>query len=85
MFSDEIYMTNLYIYGKLLYFTEKCKDNSIIIGAGDTKQLEPTNDLANAQSKTTIWSNMCCSICTLKPHQSFQEPVKLSKGYVFRV
>ena len=58
-------MTNLYIY-KALNFTEKHKDNEIIIGAGDS---EPINDLANTQSKTTIWSKMCCSICALKSHQ----------------
>ena len=31
-------MTSLYIYNKVLIFTEKHKDNKIIIGAGDTKQ-----------------------------------------------
>ena len=50
IFFDDIYMTNLYIYNKVLNFTEKHKDNKIIIGAGATKQLEPINDLTNTQS-----------------------------------
>ena len=48
IFFDEIYMTNLFIYSKVLHFIEK-KENKIIIGAGDTKQLEPINDLTNTQ------------------------------------
>ena len=30
---------------QVLNLTEKQKDNKIIIGAGDTKQVEPMNDL----------------------------------------
>ena len=48
IFFDEIFMSNEYIYGKILRFV---RDNpkKIIIGAGDTKQLPPINDLTNTQ------------------------------------
>lgn len=49
IFFDEIYMTNRYIYKKVLHFKYQHEGSKIIIGAGDTKQLEPINDLTNTQ------------------------------------
>ena len=43
-FFDEVYMTNLYIYGKFLNSTEQHKHNKLIIGAGDCNQLPPISD-----------------------------------------
>ena len=77
-------MTNLYIYSKVLNFTEKHKDNKIIIGAGDTKKLEPINDLTNTQSKTTIWSNLYCSMCPLKSHQTIANTNEIVQKVGFR-
>ena len=48
IFFDEIFMSNEYIYGKILRFVRD-NPNKIIIGAGDTKQLPPINDLTNTQ------------------------------------
>ena len=49
IFFDEIYMTNRHIYKKVLHFKYQHEGSKIIIGAGDTKQLEPINDLTNTQ------------------------------------
>ena len=49
IFFDEIYMTNRHIYKKVLHFKYQYEGRKIIIGAGDTKQLEPINDLTNTQ------------------------------------
>ena len=49
IFFDEIYMTNRHIYKKVLHFKYQYEGRKIIIGAGDTKQLEPINDLPNTQ------------------------------------
>ena len=48
IFFDEIFMSNIYIYNKIREFV-KNNPNKIIIGAGDTKQLPPINDLTNTQ------------------------------------
>ena len=48
IFFDEISMSNIYIYNKIREFVKNNPDN-IIIGAGDTKQLQPINDLTNTQ------------------------------------
>ena len=57
IFFDEIFMSNEYIYGKILRFV---RDNpkKIIIGAGDTKQLPPINDLTNTQQHDQ-YADMC--------------------------
>ena len=49
IFFDEIFMSNIFIYNKIREFV-KNNPNKIIIGAGDTKQLQPINDLTNTQS-----------------------------------
>ena len=49
IFFDEIFMSNIFIYNKIREFV-KNNPNKIIIGAGDTKQLAPINDLTNTQS-----------------------------------
>ena len=48
IFFDEIFMSNIYIYNKIREFVKNNPDK-IIIGAGDTKQLQPINDLTNTQ------------------------------------
>ena len=48
IFFDEIFMSNIYIYNKISEFVKNNPDK-IIIGAGDTKQLPPINDLTNTQ------------------------------------
>ena len=48
IFFDEIFMSNIYIYNKIREFVKNNPDK-IIIGAGDTKQLPPINDLTNTQ------------------------------------
>ena len=48
IFFDEIFMSNIYIYNKIREFV-KNNPKKIIIGAGDTKQLPPINDLTNTQ------------------------------------
>ena len=48
IFFDEIFMSNIYIYNKIRQFVKNNPDK-IIIGAGDTKQLQPINDLTNTQ------------------------------------
>ena len=48
IFFDEIFMSNIYIYNKIREFV-KNNPGKIIIGAGDTKQLQPINDLTNTQ------------------------------------
>ena len=48
IFFDEIFMSNIYIYNKIREFVKNNPDK-IIIGAGDTKQLPPINDLINTQ------------------------------------
>ena len=48
IFFDEIFMSNIYIYNKIREFV-KNNPEKIIIGAGDTKQLQPINDLTNTQ------------------------------------
>ena len=48
IFFDEIFMSNIYIYNKIREFVKNNSDK-IIIGAGDTKQLQPINDLTNTQ------------------------------------
>ena len=48
IFFDEIFMSNIYIYNKIREFVKNNPDK-IIIGAGDTKQLQPKNDLTNTQ------------------------------------
>ena len=48
IFFDEIFMSNIFIYNKIREFV-KNNPNKIIIGAGDTKQLQPINDLTNTQ------------------------------------
>ena len=48
IFFDEIFMSNIYIYNKIREFVKNNPDK-IIIGAGDTKQLPPKNDLTNTQ------------------------------------
>ena len=58
IFLDEIYMTNRYIYKKVLHFKYQHKEHKIIIGAGDTKQLEPINDLTNTQPQDT-YADQC--------------------------
>ena len=49
IFFDEIYLTNRHIYKKVLHFKYQHEGSKIIIGADDTKQLEPINDLTNTQ------------------------------------
>ena len=58
IFFDEIYMTNRYIYNTVLHFKYQHEGNKIIIGAGDTKQLEPINDLTNTQPHDT-YADQC--------------------------
>ena len=48
IFFDEIFMSNIYMYNKIREFVKNNPDK-IIIGAGDTKQLQPINDLTNTQ------------------------------------
>ena len=48
IFFDEIFMSNIYIYNKIREFVKNNPDK-IIVGAGDTKQLPPINDLTNTQ------------------------------------
>ena len=48
IFFDEIFMSNIYIYNKIREFVKNNPDK-IIVGAGDTKQLQPINDLTNTQ------------------------------------
>ena len=48
IFFDEIFMSNIYIHNKIREFVKNNPDK-IIIGAGDTKQLPPINDLTNTQ------------------------------------
>ena len=48
IFFDEIFMSNIYIYNKIREFVKNNPDK-IIMGAGDTKQLQPINDLTNTQ------------------------------------
>ena len=48
IFFDEIFMSNIFIYNKIREFV-KNNPHKIIIGAGDTKQLQPINDLTNTQ------------------------------------
>ena len=48
IFFDENFMSNIYIYNKIREFVKNNPDK-IIIGAGDTKQLPPINDLTNTQ------------------------------------
>ena len=49
IFFDEIFMSNIYIYNKIRELVKNNPDK-IIIGAGDTKQLPPVNDLTNTQT-----------------------------------
>ena len=49
IFFDEIYMTNRYIYKKVLHFRYQHEGTKIIIGAGDCNQLPPIQDLTNTQ------------------------------------
>ena len=61
---------------------KKHKDNKIIIGVGDTKQLEPINDVTNTQSKTTRWQhsqNYADQFVLWNLTKPLQIPVKLSK------
>ena len=48
IFFGENFMSNIYIYNKIREFVKNNPDK-IIIGAGDTKQLPPINDLTNTQ------------------------------------
>ena len=48
IFFDEIYMTNRYIYKKVLHFRYQY-EGKIIIGAGGCNQLPPIQDLTNTQ------------------------------------
>ena len=57
IFFDEIFMSNIYIYNKIREFVKNNPDK-IIIGAGDTKQLQPINDLTNTQPHD-IYADMC--------------------------
>ena len=57
IFFDEIFMSNIYIYNKIREFVKNNPDK-IIIGAGDTKQLQPINDLTNTQPHD-IHADMC--------------------------
>ena len=57
IFFDEIFMSNIYIYNKIREFVKNNPDK-IIIGAGDTKQLKPINDLTNTQPHD-IYADMC--------------------------
>ena len=57
IFFDEIFMSNIYIYNKIREFV-KNNPEKIIIGAGDTKQLQPINDLTNTQPHY-IYADMC--------------------------
>ena len=57
IFFDEIFMSNIYIYNKIRQFVKNNPDK-IIIGAGDTKQLQPINDLTNTQPHDQ-YADMC--------------------------
>ena len=57
IFFDEIFMSNIYIYNKIREFVKNNPDK-IIIGAGDTKQLQPINDLTNTQPHD-IYADIC--------------------------
>ena len=57
IFFDEIFMSNIYIYNKIREFV-KNNPKKIIIGAGDTKQLPPINDLTNTQPHD-IYADQC--------------------------
>ena len=57
IFFDENFMSNIYIYNKIREFVKNNPDK-IIIGAGDTKQLQPINDLTNTQPHD-IYADMC--------------------------
>ena len=57
IFFDEIFMSNIYIYNKIREFVKNNPDK-IIIGAGDTKQLPPINDLTNTQPHD-IYADQC--------------------------
>ena len=57
IFFDEIFMSNIYIYNKIREFVKNNPDK-IIIGAGDTKQLPPINDLTNTQPHDQ-YANQC--------------------------
>ena len=58
---DEVYMANAYILNKIREFTIRYKNQKIIIGTGDTKQLPPINDLSNTQPYDTYADN-CINI-----------------------
>ena len=57
IFFDEIFMSNIYIYNKIRQFVKNNPDK-IIIGARDTKQLQPINDLTNTQPHDQ-YADMC--------------------------
>ena len=54
-------MANAYILNRIREFTIRYKNQKIIIGTGDTKQLPPINDLTNTQPYDTYADN-CINI-----------------------
>ena len=56
-FFDEVFMSHEYIFSTILRCV-KDNPNKVTIGAGDTKQLPPINDLTNTQQRD-LYADMC--------------------------
>ena len=57
IFFDEVFMSHEYIYSTTIRCV-KDNPNKVTIGAGDTKQLPPINDLTNTQQRY-LFADMC--------------------------